>query len=461
MMTEPSRPAESLVPSVARWCGREFRCTCGETHTVPTQQIVLGVGVVQDLGTTLAQCAPGGEVVCVFDDNTFAAAGVPVIEALTAAGWTPRELRLPADCHTDEGTLGTVQRGLNNASAAVAVGAGTINDLTKLATTEAGIPYVVVPTAPSMNGFTSRVGAVLIDGVKRTLPATPPSAVVADLDVLVHAPQDMIAAGLADLQARRCAATDWRMASFLRDEYFCSVPSEMMRDAETRCQRQAAAMRRRDPDALQTLVAALLLSGFSMVIAGSSAPVSGGEHLLSHFWEMTRHAAGKATLLHGLQVGVGTLLSATLHTRLREWDPTTFSLAERAAAYPSWDDEVAAIRSVYGPLTDAVVAEYAAKYEPWERKEEQLKRILSAWPDLTRRLAPLLPDFARTRSTLRAVGAPVTAAELGLSDEEVLLALRWARCLRARYTVLDLAWDLGLLDDWAEAVAAESGLDAR
>jgi glycerol-1-phosphate dehydrogenase [NAD(P)+] len=443
---------------VQAWCGREFACECGETHHLPTKQIVIEAGAAEQLEAVLSQCAHRGKVVCVSDANTHAAAGRRVAQALTAAKWDVTEVRLPDGCHAEERSLDTVRSALPDSKAAVAVGAGTINDLTKLAATEVGIPYLACPTAPSMNGFTSRVAAISVKGVKRTLPAAPPFAVVADLDVLCSAPADMIAAGLADLQARRCAASDWRLSSMLHDEYFCLLPFEMMRETEARCQEQAAGIRRAEPEAVATLTAGLLLSGFSMVVAGSSAPVSGGEHLLSHFWEMTRYAAGRPTLLHGLQVGIGTLLATTLHLRLRDWDPACFDWGRRRRTYPSWEQEVESIRSLYGSLTDAVLEEYAGKYQPWEQKQRQLERVFELWDPMREQLAPLLPERDLLRDTLRAAGAPTTAAELGLSRGEVVNALLWARCLRARYTVLDLAWELGLLDEWVEPVLRESAV---
>jgi len=457
-MSLNERPAAVLKESLQQWCGREFSCSCGETHRIPTRYAVVERGALTKLGWALRQCAEPGAVVCVSDDNTYQAAGPAAEEVLRSDGWTVTEVRLPADCHANQGALEMVEEALKGATAGVAIGAGTINDLTKLASSALGLPYVAVATAPSMNGFTSRVGAILVDGVKRTLPATPPVAVVADVDILCRAPADMIAAGLADLQARRCAASGWRMASLLRNEYFCRLPFEMMRETEALCQDQAETLRRADPEGVGTLTAGLLLSGFSMVIAGSSAPVSGGEHLLSHFWDMTRLATGKPTLLHGLQVGIGTLLATTLHQRLRDWNPHTLDLRERAAHYPSWDEESGSIRSVYGELTSAVLEEYANKYRPWEQQRQWLTRIVDRWQEVLDHLSPMVPDRDRIRTTLERAGAPTTIAALGLSQEEAMNALLWARCLRARYTVLDLAWDLGLLQQWADGLLEESGV---
>ena len=78
-----------------------------------------------------------------------------------------------------------------------------------------------------------------------------------------------------------------------------------------------------------------MLSGLAMSVAGSSSPASGGEHLISHFIDMTAHAYDLPYDFHGCQVGVGTLTTAFIYEKLKALDPASkegfMAQAEQAA----------------------------------------------------------------------------------------------------------------------------------
>jgi glycerol-1-phosphate dehydrogenase [NAD(P)+] len=63
----------------------------------------------------------------------------------------------------------------------------------------------------------------------------------------------------------------------------------------------------------------------------------------------------------------------------------------------------------------------------------------------------LAPDV---KSLLRQVGAPAEPDEIGVSQEELGDALRMAKEVRNRYTVLQLADQLGMLERFAEEMAS-------
>src|SRR6185437_13115511 len=92
-------------------------------------------------------------------------------------------IRLPRGVHADDAAVEHVRAASTDADALIAVGAGTINDLTKCAAARDGKPYAVFATAPSMNGYTSANAAITIDGHKRSLPATLARGVFIDLAV--------------------------------------------------------------------------------------------------------------------------------------------------------------------------------------------------------------------------------------------------------------------------------------
>ena len=70
---------------------------------------------------------------------------------------------------------------------------------------------------------------------------------------------------------------------------------------------------------------ALIVSGVSMSVAGSSRPASGAEHMVSH--TLDKLAPGRA--LHGEQCGVATILTLYLHGG--DWEQVRDCLAEVGA----------------------------------------------------------------------------------------------------------------------------------
>ena len=438
-------------------------CDCGVEHTVPTRAVAVGSGVLAQVAAYCTRYLPGKRVLLVADDVTYAIAGERVQRQLEQAGYGVEPLVLtaeePARVHADDATIDRAQAAIHAAiDCVVAVGAGTVNDVAKLASFRAGRPYMVCPTAPSVNGFTSAIAAVMSQGVKRTVPAQLPVAVVADTDILAAAPAVMTRAGLGDLLSKPVSSADWKLAHLIKGEYFCDLPIRMVTDAERACRDSAVLIGRGDAAGAEALTRALLLSGFSMAVAGSSSPASGGEHLISHYWDMTAHWHGRSEELHGAQVGVATLVTATLYEKLQALDPTTLSLTRLRKQYPTWKTLEQHLRSVHGPLAEAVIPEARKKYMPIEAKVREWEYVLGHWQTLWQALRPQLVPAASIREVLRAAGAPTTVSALGISVAEMRTALLHAKDIRGRYTVLDFAHDLGVLAVLCDEVLEESGV---
>jgi glycerol-1-phosphate dehydrogenase [NAD(P)+] len=183
--------------------------------------------------------------------------------------------------------------------------------------------------------------------------------------------------------------------------------------------------------AIETLVRLLVLSGLGMVLAGSSAPASQAEHLVSHHLDMMAHPAS----LHGEQVGVATLSISRLQQRL-------LASPQPPALRPAPVDEAAILRHFGPELGPACVAELAAKpLDP-----AAAARLAADWPAVSARLGQVMLPTADLVAALNAAGAPTTPAGLGIPDQLYRDALTYARAIRSRYTCLDLAGDAGLLD---------------
>jgi glycerol-1-phosphate dehydrogenase [NAD(P)+] len=432
-------------------------------HTVPTQAIILAAGGLQQLPACCAHHLPGRRVLVVDDATTHRLAGARAAALLRQADYGVDTLTLPtpATGHVvaDDATVATVKAAIRpDIDFLLAVGAGTVNDVTKLASTQANVPYLVCPTGLSMNGYTSAIAAMLSQGVKRTIPARPAVAVVADLDILSTAPAVMTRAGLGDILSKPVSTADWMLAHLIKGEYYCQVPLRLVERAERACRASAVAIGHGTPEGLQPLAEALFLSGISMVVAGSSSPASGGEHLLSHYWDMTAHLHGRPGHFHGAQVGVATLVTATLYAHLRCLDPADIDIAALRAQYPDWSTQERLMRRVHGPLAEAIIPEARKKYLPRDQKEQEWRFIRTHWQDIWQALDAILLPAQAIREVLQAAGAPTTMRALGISAAELRTAFLHAKDMRGRYTVLDFAHDLGLLSTCCDEVLAQSGV---
>lgn len=430
-----------------------------------TRSVVLADDAVATLPAELRAHFPtAAEALVVCDDHTLPAAGLAVEAALHDAGLAPRRLVLeprPGDDHLlcEDGVI-TALCTLMATSAAVpvAVGAGTINDIVKYAAFQLGREYVAVPTAASMNGYTSTIAAVLSGGVKRTLPCDQPVAIVADTTVLQAAPAHLNRAGFGDLLSKPVSQGDWLLSHLVRDVPYATAPNEILEALFAELLTQAAAIGRADRHGLSVLMQAILVSGFSMAVAGSSAPASGGEHLVSHYWDMQQLDHAQPLLaLHGTQVGVATRLSAMLFERLLALDPASIDPAALAARRPD-PSALTALIARHRDLRPAVVAEIAAQLQKKQRTGDallaELTLVKERWPEIRARIAQVMLPLSAIETALADAGCLDRPSQIGCSPERAVHTLTVCRHMRDRYVALDLIDDLGLLEGWAAEVVA-------
>jgi glycerol-1-phosphate dehydrogenase [NAD(P)+] len=431
-----------------------------------TRHVVVGPGVLAELATWLQQAHPHKRDVLVCDANTATAAGRSLHRSLHMAGRAADLIVLDPqpgedDLVCDDEAIEALQTRLAALpeSNAIAVGAGTINDIVKMATFRLGRPYQCVPTAASMNGYTSAIAAVLSRGVKRTLPAQQAEAVFADIDVVRRAPVHLNQAGFGDLLSKPYSNADWLLSHLVRGVPYEERPARLLDDAYDALLARAALVGAAEPEGIGTLTRTILLSGFTMAIAGTSAPASGGEHLVSHYWDMEQHCREQPLHgLHGTQVGIATRLSAMLFERLvsldvKDIDPEA---AVRRHPDPTW---LETLRADHPCLTDAVVeevrAQIAAKQRHGGALREELQQVRERWPEIRATLRSVLLPSARMAEVLTLARAPARPSDIGVEPAHAIRTLRVCRHIRGRYVAFDLMADLGRLHDWAAAVVGE------
>ncbi len=428
-----------------------YDCACGKHHAVtPLKKILLGEGVLAGLPEAL--CAAG--ITCpllVADPNTMRAAGLAAQEVLKTAGVPFGVCLLKNERpEPDEASVGAVTLALDGKKydGLLAVGSGVVNDICKVVCRAARLPQATVATAPSMDGYLSDSASMLWGGLKTSVYCSCPAALVCDTAILAKAPERMLQAGVGDMLCKCVSLGEWRLSQLINEEYYCPEASTLMlRAAKIACA-AAAGVKRREPEALRRLMEGIILSGVAVTYVHVSRPSSGLEHYLSHVWDMRAvEAHGAPDNLHGIQTGVGTLITLRLYDHIRGMKPDfeKAKAAVRAFDREAWEREV---RRVFGAAADQVIAAEAREGKhDWKRYQARIARIEQHWDEIQRIIAEEIPPYEYALSVMRAVGAPTSAEEIGESRESVEDALVSSQEIRDKYVLSRLLWDLGLLEE--------------
>jgi glycerol-1-phosphate dehydrogenase [NAD(P)+] len=382
----------------------------------------------------------------VADQNTYPALGQALEDALTGRGFDLKTIMLTGEEVTpDERYIVQVlvQAGRED-RVYLAVGSGTITDIVRFVSHRTKTPFISMPTAPSVDGFTSIGASLVIGRMKQTVYCQPPMAVFADLDTLCAAPRPMIAAGFGDVLGKYTAAADWKLAHLLWDDRYSDPIAQRAWKALQNCVHHTEEISRASAEGIRSLMEALIETGLCMLDFNDSRPASGAEHYVSHYWEMKLLQENRAAILHGAKVGVACILVARLYEKLRQLTREQAIESLRKTPMPDREQEIQRIREIYGPIADKVVAEQAPYLDMPKDAYDRLKqKVIDRWAEI-QEIAAIVPPSQELVDLLREVGGAVDAQSLGLGDEETALAMEYSHYVRNRFTVVKLNRLLGL-----------------
>ena len=432
-----------------------YDCACGHHHACALQYLKIGPGTLTALPEMLAALGSSHPfVLC--DRNTYAAAGQRVCALLDQAGIAhtlyilPGAERIsPAEWEVGSAVMHYDPR----CDLILAVGSGVLNDIAKVMAHAIGTRSAVVGTAPSMDGYASNSSSMEVDHVKVSLYNHAPVGILLDTDVLSRAPMRMLWAGLGDMVAKYVALCEWRISNLVTGEFYCENIAALMRSAVRRVADAAPGIPQRDPDAVAAIAEGLVIAGIAMAYAGISRPASGLEHYFSHMWEMMALERGSRYDLHGIQVGVGTLLTLKLYEKIRAVSPDPARARQHMASFDpaAWEAQV---RRIFGKTADEILRIEAQthKNDP-ARHAARLDNILAHWDDILRIIDEELPPLSTLRSLMASTGMPLTPGDIGVSIQDTVDAFLGSRDIRDKYLSCSLLWDLGLTDEFAEYLA--------
>jgi len=403
-------------------------CSCGKTHTCDIKYVY-----VEDNATArLPQICEGYEhILLVADENTFVAAGEKTVSALAGKEirkviFSGKTILVP-----NETAIDTVTENLGNADLIVGIGSGVIQDLCKYVSFQSKIPYVIVATAPSMDGYASTGAAMITGGMKVTYSAGLPMAIVADTKVLKDAPIDMIKAGYGDIIGKYSALNDWKLSHLINDEYFCQYIYDLTYEQIERTLKLAKGILLRNEESIGTLMEALVIIGILMSFAGSSRPASGSEHHLSHYFEITGIIDNTEYFPHGVDVAYSTVVTAELREKI---------LANRFPEKiyrPVKAEYEAAMKANYKEVAEGCmqlqekVGNYAKdRAALYLEKEAGIRAILSE-----------MPTGKEIREMLALADLDISEFYALYGQEKINNAILYAKDLKDRYTVLWINYD--------------------
>ena len=397
-------------------------CECGMDHTCPIDFVVIEKDALKKLPDILTGY---GKVLLVADENTWEACGKAAFDIIPCG---KKSLVLKNNGKVvipDEDKIAEITENVSeDTDLIIGVGSGVINDLCKIVSFRKALPYYIVATAPSMDGYASVGSALILEGMKVTLNARPPKAIIADTAVLRDAPLDMIRSGYGDIMGKYSCLNDWKLAELINGEYMCRNVWNITYETAEKLRPLAKKIAERDEEAVGKLMEALVIVGIMMSYVGNSRPASGSEHHLSHFFEVTGILNNEPYFSHGTDV----LYSAVVTARIRE-DITRLKPSKK---HISRAFIVSEMKRIYKETADGMIAlqDKIGRYDT-----DDSETVFAKWEEIVN----VLKEAPTEEEMLRMV------SDIGLDFNEFLNAygiakirdaVNFSKDIKDRYTVL-------------------------
>ncbi len=402
-------------------------CGCGKEHHIDVKEILIEEGAIDKLEEAMSEGFLKEYIspLLICDTNTYRVAE----EIMGGIYDRCQELVLDAeDLHADEYAVEIVENNMeDDIDLILAVGAGTIHDISRYIAYKYKIPFISVPTAASVDGFVSTVASMTLKGLKQTIPAAAPLCVYADTRIFAKAPKRLNASGVSDLLGKYICLADWQIASMLTGEYYCESVADMEKKALKTVKGCLRDIGEGDEEACEKLMYALILSGLAMQMVGNSRPASGAEHHLSHLWEM-EVLCGHLDALHGEKVSVGMMLVLKKYKEIEEKIRKGQCHVKEFA-----DTEEELLEETFGKkgLLEGILMEN----HPELLDELDPQHLEECLEDIREILAEL-PDVDEMEEMLQKAGCRSSVQDIGLTEEIIPVSLRLAPYVRRRLTLL-------------------------
>lgn len=399
---------------------------------LPEFPVIIGeASLHHDIDDLVALALPAMRFGVVDDVNTGMAFGNRVFRAVKGR-FECIHITLADAVEADDKAVDYIRGKAASCDALIAVGGGTINDLCKYAAHLDNKPYIIFPTAASMNGYLSANASITIKSHKTTLPAILPKAVFCDLGVIANAPVRLSKSGLGDSLARPTAQADWLLSHLILDTHYDERPFSLLNDIEPELFDDAGGIAKNDFNALKTLMKLLLLSGTGMTIAGGSYPASQGEHKIAHTYNMLKKSSKKFKTLHGEEIAVTALYMAKRQETLLK---LRYCHPHVGMAKGKFDKDY--LSELFG---NSLAEEFAVEFTKKQNLISQFQQGWNAknWDNIREKIEAvmLMPD--QVLNIINKASLSATPEEIGWNGNDFATACDTARFTRDRFTFLDM-----------------------
>jgi glycerol-1-phosphate dehydrogenase [NAD(P)+] len=265
----------------------------------------VGNGALSEIGEYMKD-ASFNQVVIYFGNGLIDLFGTKVMESLKASEIEVLEYR-EIDTVDINDIIQMAFALPNKTQAVIAIGGGKVIDAGKYAAFLKKLPFISVPTSSSSDGFSSASASLIVEGRRTSVPAKLAYGIIVDTEVIRTAPEKFIYSGIGDMVSKITAIYDWVYESELGCSQlndFAVMIAKKAVNSFVRTPYQSI----KDEVFLKELLDSLSMSGIANEIAGSSAPTSGSEHLISHALDKML----EIPQLHGIQVGVASYIMAVV-----------------------------------------------------------------------------------------------------------------------------------------------------
>lgn len=427
---------------------RKTGCPCGKEHTLAIDKIIVGKNVIKQL-PQIIEGYQAKKAFVLSDKNTYLAAGKTVCEILNDSNISFSSYSFNKNhLEPNEENVGLAQMYFDNScDIIIGVGSGVINDIGKILSATSDKPYIIVATAPSMDGYASASSSMSREGLKLTLQSKCPNVIIGDVDILCRAPLKLMRSGLGDMLAKYVSICEWRISNLINGEYYCEEIAKLVRSSLKRCIELAPKLLKRDEAAVEAVFKGLVVCGAAMSYAGLSRPASGVEHYMSHVWDMRGEAFDAPVELHGLQCGVGTLIAVRMYEKLKTMSFDKNKALSYAESFDleQWNEK---LRAFLGEGAEVMI-ELEKKEQKYsiEKHKERLEIILQNIDKIFDIVSEELPSYDGLAALLDSAGAPKTPEDIGQSSEIIPMTFMATKDIRDKYVLSRLAWDLGVLEE--------------
>lgn len=420
-------------------------CDCGKKHIFPLKKILSASGAIKELPAILKEFGLKKPFVAC-DENTYRAAGEKVLSLLKESGFRYSYYIYRGNVEPNEIATEKLTAAFDSScDCVIGVGSGVINDICKILAHKTDRFYIIVATAPSMDGYASATSSMAVKGLKVSLKSKCPDVIIGDTEILKNAPEKLLKSGLGDMLAKFVSIAEWRISHEINGEYYCENVAELVRFARDKCAENAKGLMRREENAVRAVFDGLIIGGVAMAYAGLSRPASGSEHYVSHLIDMRGLAYGTATNTHGIQCAVATLYCARLYEKLFLVTPN-FEKGKIFTENYDYAKHLKELAALVGRAAESMaeLEQKEGKYNP-ENSAARREIIIKKWDKILQIVREEIPPAAEIERVMKAAELPLSFGEAGIKAD-FSDVFKMTKDIRDKYVLSSLLWDIGELE---------------